>query len=90
MNAEELAAKWPEKPSCTRDRLLYLLDVYRELGDEVVAVKQIDELVIAMPGVRQPVVELTVGDLRILADVAVGHQYDLDGETGSEIEVEQG
>lgn len=87
MKNEEIEARWPEKPGCTRDRLLHLLDVFSDVPDGVVVVQQLDEVELTMPGVMVPGVALTVGDLRILADVAVAHEYGLDGETGSEIEV---
>ncbi|QJD53601.1 hypothetical protein SEA_KELA_30 [Streptomyces phage Kela] len=75
MDNDELDRKWPVKPDCTRDRLLYLLDVFSEEPDSTVVSKRLDEAA------------LTLGDLRILADVAVRGEYALDGETGSEIEV---
>jgi hypothetical protein len=84
---EELDVKWPDPPACTRDRLLYLLDIFSEVPDGTVVVRQLYEAAITMPGVMVPQVNLTVGDLKILADAAIGHQYDLDGETGSEIQV---
>lgn len=86
----KLERKWPESPDCTRDRLLYLLDVFEGQPDGLIVVRQFDEAVITMPGVQVPQVSLTLGDLRILTDVAIGHQYELDGETGSEIEVIEG
>ncbi len=89
MTNGELEKKWPERPGCTRDRLLYLLDVFDGMPDGTVVVRQLDEAELTMPGVRVPRVDLTLGDLKILADSAIGHQYDLDGETGSEIEVSE-
>lgn len=87
MTNEELEAKWLEPPACTRDRLLYLLDVFDGVPDGTVVVRQLNEAAITMSGVLVPKVNLTLGDLKILADAAIGHQYDLDGETGSEIRV---
>lgn len=84
---DELERKWPQAPECTRDRLLHLLDVFQGEPDSLVISRQPDDVVLTMPGVRVPEVALTLGDLRILADVAVGNEYALDGETGSEIEV---
>lgn len=87
MDNDELDRKWPVKPGCTRDRLLYFLDVFSEESDSTVVSKRLDEAVLTMPGVFVPDAPLTLGDLRILADVAVRGEYALDGETGSEIEV---
>lgn len=87
MNIDELERKWPDKPDCTRDRLLYLLDVFSGQPDSVIVTKQLDETALTMPGVMVPRCALTLGDLRILADVAIGGEYALNGETGSEIEV---
>ena len=86
MNAD-LETKWPEKPTGTRDRLLYLLDVFEGELDSLVVTKNLDETALTMPGVQVPQTPLTLGDLRILADVAIGNEYALDGETGSELEV---
>lgn len=87
MSIDELERKWPDKPDCTRDRLLHLLDVFSGQPDSVIVTKQLDETALTMPGVMVPGCALTLGDLRILADVAIGGEYALDGETGSEIEV---
>lgn len=87
MNIDELEHRWPSKPDCTRDRLLHLLDVFSDQPDSVIINKQLDEVALTMPGVMVPGCALTLGDLRILADVAIGGEYALDGETGSEIEV---
>jgi len=83
----ELERKWPQKPDCTRDRLLYFLDVFSDQPDSLVISRSLDQVTLTMPGVQVPRSPLTLGDLRILADVAVGGEYALDGETGSEIEV---
>lgn len=87
MNIEELERKWPDGPDCTRDRLLYLLDVFSGQPDSLIVTKQLDETVLTLPGVMVPGCALTLADLRILADVAIGGEYALDGETGSEIKV---
>lgn len=85
---KNLEEKWPEPPAGTRDRLLHLLDVFDGVPDGPSIVCQLNEIQFTMPGVTVPRVALTVGDLRILADVAVRREYALDGETGSEIIVE--
>lgn len=85
---DNLEAKWPEPPEGTRDRLLHLLDVFEGIAEGESIVCQLDEVAFTMPGVEVPRVALTVGDLRILVDVAVRREYALDGETGSEIIVE--
>lgn len=85
---DELERRWPQEPGCTRDRLLHLLDVFEGEADSLVLSRQPDYVVFTLPGVRVPEVKLTLGDLRILADVAVRGEYALDGETGSEIEVD--
>jgi hypothetical protein len=90
MSNDELQEKWPQPPSCTRDRLSHLLDVFQGEPDETIVTQQIDEVTFTMPGVRVPSCALTLGDLRILAEVAIGGEYALDGETGSEIEVDRG
>jgi hypothetical protein len=87
MDNDELDRKWHVKPDCTRDRLLYLLDVFSEEPDSTVVSKRLDEAALTLPGLFVPDAPLTLGDLRILADVAVRGEYALDGEAGSEIEV---
>lgn len=87
MHLDELEQRWPQKPDCTRDRLLYLLDVFNGESDSLVVNRQVDEVVLGMPGVRTPQCALTLGDLRILSHVAIAQEYALDGETGSEIKV---
>lgn len=89
MQSDELELRWPEKPDCTRDRLLHLLDVFSDEPDSLVITRPVDEATLWSPGVVAPESALTLGDLRILADVAVAGEYALDGETGSEIQVER-
>lgn len=86
---KNLDEKWPEPPEGTRDRLLHLLDVFDGVPDGIPVVCQLNEIQFTMPGVMVPVTTLTVGDLRILADIAVRREYAMDGETGSEIVVER-
>lgn len=84
---KSLDEKWTEPPAGTRDRLLHLLDVLNDVPNGIPVVRQLDEIQFTMPGVMVPAIRLTVGDLRILADIAIHREYAMDGETGSEITV---
>lgn len=85
---DEIDARWPFRPDCTRDRLLHLLEVFSGQPDSLVLTRRIDEVAkVEVPTVMIPATPLTLGDLRILADVAIGREYELNGETGSEQEV---
>ncbi|MCP9209728.1 hypothetical protein [Streptomyces cucumeris] len=73
---ENLCTSWPEPPLNVAQRVLHVLDAYRDESNDM-------RVITATTGVYAPYGEkhswtgLTLGDLQVLADVAVGNLYSL-------------
>lgn len=72
----DIHPKWPEPPQSLKERLLHVLDIFKDEPEDMVVITATTNTY-APHGEKHSWTGLTLSDLRVLADVVIGDNYTL-------------